>query len=204
MNITNTLCNPTPWDVEWRWHAGIVLCVPGDGQLDLDVEVMDDFRLGKPGSEAVQTMMDSFGIFLRDPSRSYEVQALATLKACARDMRERLAASIDDIRAGRAAQGIKDEDSFIEIKRRLGLTRLEERVEVLQDRIKFLESHVKEEEVKPLHEQLDPSRTLLFLDPPKVFSTPLAMEMFLNEHPEYQAKQAEWMALQASSDQAGM
>jgi len=46
--------------------------------------------------------------------------------------------------------------------------------------VKFLRPYVKEGEQKSLHTQFDPTRTLVFLDPPKEFPSRVAMMMFLD------------------------
>ena len=71
-NIQNRLCNATGFEVELKWHRGIVIIVPPDGFVDLDVNQMDDFRDGKPGSEAVREIMDHQGIFNTQEGRALQ------------------------------------------------------------------------------------------------------------------------------------
>ena len=63
MAITSTLCNPTPWEVEFPYDQGIEIIVPAYGETNLtSMQQVDDFRPEKPGYETVKELMDSYGI----------------------------------------------------------------------------------------------------------------------------------------------
>ena len=178
-NIQNRLCNATGFLVELKWHAGIVIEVPPDGFVDLDVNQMDDFRDGKPGSEAVREIMDHQGVFLRDSDRTWEAQALEAVNASVRKREEHYNGVVTNLRRRRAAEGISENpEAFEEVLEQMGMYTLRDQIAELKFRRKFLSKHV-EEEKKPVGDTYDPTRTLLFMDPPKVFPTAVAMEMFL-------------------------
>jgi hypothetical protein len=144
---------------------------------------MEDFRNDKPGSEAVQEIMQHFGVFLRDDTRSYEAQALEALKASYRSKKELYETTVSD-RQGRAAQaGITpNPEAFEENLRRGGFVTLRNEIETLQSRIRFLSERLEDDQEKPVHREFDLKRTV-FLDDgtPKVFPTELALQMFLSD-----------------------
>lgn len=184
-NISNQLCNPTPFEVKIDWHAGICITIPADGHKDLTgqlgIEQMDDFRDGKPGSEEVRQLMDHYGIFLRDHTVSYESQALTSIKASIRSKQALYDGFVNDLRRKRAVQGISEnEEALNEVIRQAGFARLFEEIQTLKGRVKFLESALRDVP-QVIREQLDPEKTLMFTDPPKVFPTKIALQMFLND-----------------------
>lgn len=183
--ISNTLCNPTPFDVKIDWHQGIAITIPADGSIDLSgqlgVEQMDDFRDGKPGSEAVKEIMNHYGIFLRDFSRTYESQALDGLSASIRSKESMYNEFVNTHRKNRAQQGISEnEEAFEEILRQYGYTKLREEIGLLKSRVNFLRKSIGDEPAA-VREKLDPERTLMFTDPPRVFASKMALQMFLND-----------------------
>lgn len=183
--ISNTICNPTPWDVKMDWHQGICINVPADGSMDLSgqigVDQMDDFREGKPGSEAVQELMNHYGIFLRDFTKTYEAQALTAIKASIRSREVSYNEFVNNLRKNRAQQGISDnQEAFDEIVRQYGYAKVKDQIDALKRRVKFLEKAIGDEPAS-VREKLDPERTLMFTDPPRIFPTKLALEMFLND-----------------------
>lgn len=206
MNLSNRLCNPTPFPVELRWHAGIEICIEPDGFVDLDVNQMDDFRQGKPGSEEVQLTMQQLGIFLRDADRSYEAQALEAIEGAISMKMARYNEVVQNLRRTRAASGLHDSDeAFEETLVQMGVARLREDTEVLKSRAKFLRPHVEDEAAKTaVHQQFDPERTLVFLDPPKVFPTKLSMQMFLNDpgNAAIKAEYEEWLEAHEAASQS--
>lgn len=183
--ISNTLCNPTPFDVKIDWHQGIAITIPADGSIDLSgqlgVEQMDDFRDGKPGSEAVKEIMNHYGIFLRDFSRTYESQALEGLSASIRSKESMYNEFVNTHRKNRAQQGISEnEEAFEEILRQYGYIKLREELGLLKSRVNFLRKSIGDEPAA-VREKLDPERTLMFTDPPRVFASKMALQMFLND-----------------------
>ncbi len=183
MRLSNELCNPNPWEIEWKYHAGRVIVVPADGSVELTVDEMDDFRDGKPGSEDVQNNMKFMGIFLREHDRPYELQAIAALEESARQKHAHTRNFEQSLRSTRAAQNNPlSEESFEYIFKQSGNANLQRQADTSKERAKFLRSQIDVETAESnIHKTYDPERTLLFTNPPKEFPTPLALQMFLND-----------------------
>jgi len=203
-NVQNRLCNSTPFPVKINWHAGINIIVPSDNYVDLTIEQMDDFREGKPGSEAVREVMHHSGIFLRDADRTYESQALEAIKLSLRSKKSQYDGVVNNLRRSRAQNGITENaEAFEEILASMGYVALRGEIELLQSRSKFLSQHVEVAEAV-VHQSFDPERTLVFLDPPREFPSVVAMQMFLNENPDMQKQRDEYLsALKEAEDEAG-
>ena len=54
MAVVARLRNPTPFDVKIPYERGVYINIPSDGEVELSMEQLDDFRPGKPGSEAAR------------------------------------------------------------------------------------------------------------------------------------------------------
>ncbi len=185
--LSTKLCNPTPIDVEIKWHKGIIIEIKSDSNVDLDVEQMDDFRPGKPGSEEVIGMMTYHGIFLYDPDLDYDSQALQSLKSCYNAKNAQLRESLSSLRRQRAAEGVtEDAESFEEIKAQMGLNGLETKVGDLKRRVKYYEGIVSEKgDQKSRTGQLDPEKTLFLSDgAPREFPSKAAKNLFKLEYPD--------------------
>ena len=139
--------------------------------------------------------MNDYGIFLRDTDLTFEAQALSALKACRRSKNTHYEDSSNRLRNTRAAAGIVDNpEALEETFRQLGLINIREQVKRLDFRIKTLEAEVASQKTTVQADKMDPDRTLIFVDPPKVFETPFALKMFLAEpeNAELRAKYAAW------------
>jgi hypothetical protein len=181
MNFNSRLCNPTGEVVKINWHAGININIQPDDHYDLDYRQMEDFQKGRPGSEEMEELMNHHGIFIRDPDRTYESQALEALRLSFRSRKSQYDGIVADLRKRRAVEGISENpEAFEEIITQMGYASFKKRMDAIGRRIKFLEKAVGEE-VKVVREKLDPERTLVFLDPPKVFTSKVALQMFLND-----------------------
>src|SRR3990172_156142 len=196
MNITNRLCNSTKFDAVINWHAGIDITVPGDGYVDLDINQADDFRSGKPGSEEVQLLMDSKGIFLRDMDLPFEVQALACLQRCLKAKRTHYAEGMNTLKGRRAQQGIHEsEEDLRKLAKQINYDKLEDQIESITKRIRFYEKKLQPEDRKPVRERVDPKRTVPWTNPPRVFETELQCQMWLEEQGEEdQKRHSAWVA----------
>lgn len=195
-NISNRLCNPTPFDVEWPYDKGVTLSIKANGFLDLDVIVMDDFREGKPGSAAVQELMDNYGIFLRNPNISFEKQALKAVRASIRVKGEAYKGFVANLRRNRANQGISEnEEAFEEMIDNSGYGEINRQIEKLKEREKFLLDILQknEEEAEQRGFDFDPKTTLMFTDPPRQFDNEVALQMFLLDEPELAKQHSEWL-----------
>jgi hypothetical protein len=198
MNFNSRLCNPTGEVVKINWHAGININIQPDDHYDLDYRQMEDFQKGRPGSEEMEELMNHHGIFIRDPDRAYEAQALEALRLSFRSRKNQYDGVVADLRKRRAVEGISENpDAFAEILGQMGYVAFKKRMDALKRRIDFLEKSVGEE-IITVREKLDPERTLVFLDPPKVFVSKTALQMFLNDegNEEIKAQYESWFAAQ--------
>lgn len=203
LNVSNRLCNPTPFLVTWPYDKGVVLKIEPDGHLDLPVEVMDDFRPDKPGHEAVKVQMDQYGIFLKDPTRAYEDQAMESLTSAVESNESMYKDAYNNMRRRAAASGTYDEEAFAETLEQMGYATLKVKVDTLKSRLaKYRELVTLDERI--LRQQHDPERTLLFLDPPKEFDSKIAMEIFLSEpdNKELREQQEAWLAAEIAAETA--
>lgn len=182
MNFTNRLCNPTPYKAKLNFHAGITITIDPDGHKDLPADQARDFQKGQPGSESVQELLAAEGLFMLDLDRSYEVQALEALDKASRGLLSRYSDMVNRMRRDRAAQGISDnQEAFDEVLAQTGYAALKERADALQGRAKFLRSALDKNKAETPVQKIDPDRTIPFTNPPRVFPSPLALQMFLSD-----------------------
>jgi hypothetical protein len=195
-SISNRLCNPTPFDVQWPYDKGVKIPIKAYGFTDLDVSVMDDFRSGKPGSAAVQELMNHFGIFLRNPDLSYETQALNAIEASIKDKKSAYDGFVSTLRKNRASQGISENEvAFEEMIVNSGYGEIRKQIEKLKEHAKFLKELVAKQNAESQERGFDfnPKTTLMFTDPPRQFDNEVALQMFLMEHPALKVQHDEWL-----------
>ena len=185
--LSNRLYNPTPYNESIPWHKGIVIKIKSGQFVDLEVDQMDDFRPGKPGSEEAQNLLTHKGLFLRDTDIDYDIQALSALKDCHRAKNDQLKERIRSYRSDRAAAGIKEEpETEEENLRTLGLAQFENRIKKISEHVKFFEKIVdaKKEEISRTG-QMNPELTLFMVDgPPREFPSRAAKALFKQDKPE--------------------
>jgi len=182
--------------MEWPYDKGVKIPIKANGFTDLDIAVMDDFRAGKPGSAAVQELMNHFGIFLRNPDLSYEVQALKAIEAAIKDRKAAFDGFVSTLRKNRASQGISEnEDAFEEMLHNAGYAEIRTQIEKLKERAVFLKDLVQEQnkEVQERGFDFNPKTTLMFTDPPREFDNEVALQMFLMDHPHLKVQHDEWL-----------
>jgi hypothetical protein len=171
--------NPTPWDVKLDYDRGIRIRIPAFGSVDLSMQQMDDYRPGKPGSEAVAAIMDTYGVFLFDSDRSYDNQALEALKRNVRVLSDQYKATERRLRDQRSAQGINpDEKALKATLVELGYGTVQEKIATLEEQIQKYEQVVSES-TGSVRAKLDPARTVFVMNPPREFPSVAAMEFFL-------------------------
>jgi hypothetical protein len=190
MPVVANLVNPTPFDVKIEYQAGQILRIPADGEKTIEMNVLDDFRSGKPGSEETRKLLEFEGIFLQDSDLSYDFQALTTLKACVAERSRRIKEFEDRTRNSRIAGGATvDEATMNDLLEGSGYKDMERGVDRLKVRIKVLEKIVNDDLSKgSVRETLDPERTCFVTVPPRQFPSKTALAMFLAENPEIAAK----------------
>lgn len=188
MAVSNRLCNSTPFWAELPWDKGIVIKVSPDGMTELPYNQMEDFVESKPGYEGVREIIDTLGLFIHDPSRDYDEQALGSLRRCIKVRKEQFNASQAELRRGRAAQGITESDeAMTENLRSLGLLAFREKTEELEAREKRYSKLVgeKSEAQKRQARTYNPELTLILNSGmPKEFPSKTAKALFAMEHPE--------------------
>lgn len=183
-NISNRMHNPTNFDIEINWHQGIDIVIPADGFTDLTIQQLDDFRDGKAGSEAVRETMDHFGLFLEDADRTYEAQALEAIRKSIRAKESMHKGVVANLRKSRLSEGLNDTaEVFDELLDSVGQLKLRDEIVALKRREKKLAKYVEESDAeKPVHEQLDPEKTVFFEDGTfKVFASKVSLEIYLGE-----------------------
>jgi hypothetical protein len=88
---------------------------------------------------------------------------------------------VNNLRKGRAREGISENpEAFEELIRQSGYAKVKVEIDTLKNRIKFLEKEIGDTPAI-VREKIDPERTLMFTDPPRVFPTKLALQMYLND-----------------------
>jgi hypothetical protein len=197
MGLSSKLCNATPWEQVIPWHRTKIV-VPGDGHVELFPEQLEDFRPGKAGSEEVRNLLNTFGCFLMDTDRSYDVQVFECLQGTIKARKQQytdFVANIrnDRIRAGQNSVTEEDLEGVIEMQ---GYKTFRDQIENLERRVQKLRNIL-----APAGElggrrqapKFDPERTCFGTSPPREFPTKLALELFLDENPEAAEKHKVFM-----------
>jgi hypothetical protein len=198
MGFTNKLCNPTPWDVSWNYSGGVFIRIPAFSETELpSIQMVDDFRPDKPGAENVQMNMASLGIFLLDPNKTYDSQALTCIRACIRSQQFQFDDSSKQLRRDMAVTGQKvDDDTMMEIWKQNGLLKTREKIDTLKAlEVTYLKA-VGEGTVQVLAPEFDPERTIFVLDKPMQFPSVTALEAYLNlpANKEVKKRHEQWKA----------
>ena len=196
------MVNPTPFNVKIPYERGIYISIPADGETTLSMQQFDDFRPGKPGSEAAKKLLDFEGVFVADSDLSYDFQALQALKIAVREREDRIKTFIDRTRNSRIAGGATVDDSTMkDLLDNSGYTRMQKDVKTLEARIKVLNTVVNADERKGAVQQtLDPERTCFVINPPRQFPSKTALAMYLNENPDIKAKHEALVGGEPDSD----
>ena len=206
MTVEAKLINPTPFDVKIPYERGVYINIPSDGDVELSMQQLDDFRPGKPGSEAARKLLDFEGVFLSDTDLSYDLQALRALETAVRERKDRIKTFIDRTRNSRIAGGATVDDATMEdLIENSGYGRMQNDVDRMVARIGTLRGVVKDDATGgAVRQNLDPKRTCFVINPPRQFPSETALAMFLNEHPDI-AKQHEELTnpVVAEADTAG-
>jgi len=192
MSLTNKLINPTPFDVKLPYEKGIELKIPADGELELTVGQMDDYRPGKPGSEEVRKMLSYHGIFLNDGDRSYDSQALEALEKSVNEKGRVIKDFLDRLQTNRTTNNrAVDKETLDQIAESAGYGErgLAGNVKALEKRVAMLRKVVQADNAKGrVKEALDPDRTCYVTQPPRQFPSKIALAIFLEENPDIKKK----------------
>ncbi len=203
MSLTTKLVNPTPWPVKYPYERGIYINIPADGEVELSIGQMDDFRSGKPGSEEVRKNMQFEGIFLLDADLSYDVQAHDAVKSCIRSKTQRYKEFVERTKNSRlAAQASIDDSTKEELIVSSGYGKMREQIATLEKREKTLaKAMASDRTAGKIRDTLDPERTCFILQPPRQFASKLALKMFLDENSEIKKEHNVWLKEQNASEQ---
>lgn len=184
------MVNPTPFDVKIPYERGVYINIPADGETGLSMQQFDDFRPGKPGSEAARKLLDFEGVFVADSDLSYDFQALQALQTAVRERKDRIKTFVDRTKNSRIAGGATVDDATMEdLVENSGYGRMSKDVEKLERRISHLQTVVNADESKgAVRQTLDPKRTVFVINPPRQFPSETALAMFLDEHPDIKAQ----------------
>lgn len=190
MPVVANLVNPTPFDVKIEYQAGQIIRIPADGERTIEMNVLDDFRPGKPGSEETRKILEMEGIFLQDSDLSYDLQALTALRACVTERERRIKEFTTRTKNSRIKGGAAvDNETMAELLEGSGYANMARGVAKLKLRIKILDKIVNADANRgSVRETLDPERTCFVTVPPRQFPSKTALAMFLAENPEIAAK----------------
>jgi hypothetical protein len=200
MALIAKLANPTPWDCKLPYEKGINILIPAFGSTDLTMQQLDDYRGGKPGSEAINVILDYDGLFVVDSDRPYDNQALDALRRCHRAKKAQVDAAVKDITTKRAAAGTPpDPDALEETLRMSGHAALRDKVVTLEEQIREYSKVVDPDAERNVRPQLDPTRTVFVMDPPTEFPSVAAMNFFLGREENRELKHKHDAYVQAAS-----
>jgi hypothetical protein len=190
MAVVANLINPTPYDVRIPYTKGIEIRIPADGEVNLSMQQLDDYRPGKPGSEETQLILDFEGVFLQDSDLSYDYQALQALKAYVGQRKDRIRTFLERTKGSRTQQGVGVDDATMEeLMDQAGYGNMQKKVDKVIARIKILEKLVNEDEARgSVATALDPERSCFVTNPPRQFPSKTALAMYLAENPDIKKK----------------
>ena len=186
MTVEAKLINPTPFDVKIPYERGVYINIPADGDVELSMGQLDDFRPGKPGSEAARKLLEFEGVFLSDTDLSYDLQALRALESAVRERKDRIKTFVDRTKNSRIAGGATVDDATMDdLVESSGYGRMQQDVDKMVSRISTLQGVVRADKTHgAVRQNLDPKRTCFVINPPRQFPSETALAMFLSEHPD--------------------
>ncbi len=196
MALVAKMVNPTPFDVKIPYQKGVYIKVPADGDVELSMSQLDDFRPGKPGSEGPKKLLDFEGVFLEDSDLSYDFQALQALNIAVHERETRIKDFIERTKNARIAGGATvDEATMDDLLTASGYGNMQKVVDRLKARVGVLSAVVNADAHKGAVKQtLDPKRTCFVINPPRQFPSQTALTMFLLENPEIAAEHKRFVA----------
>ena len=186
MALVAKMVNPTPFDVKIPYQKGVYIKVPADGDVELSMSQLDDFRPGKPGSEGPKKLLDFEGVFLEDSDLSYDFQALQALNIAVQERETRIKDFIERTKNARIAGGATvDEATMADLLVASGYGNMQKVVDKLKARVGVLRQVVDADAHKgAVKQSLDPKRTCFVISPPRQFPSETALTMFLLENPD--------------------
>ena len=205
MALSNKLCNPTPFNVVIPYGRGESIHIPGYSVIELRNEQVDDFTPSKPGYANVREMLDSNGLFLMDPDRSYDAQALGAIRKSIKFKQDLYDAGVESVQNLIVSSGTQfSEDNFKKRMDRAGYSMLKGKLEVLREQESHFEKVVNPEELSETLrvKTYDPTRTVFPGNkPPIEFPSTAAMNFFLSRPENKETKKAHDAYLKSMADQ---
>lgn len=194
MAFSNKLHNPTPFKVNFNYHKGINFVIDPFSHIDLKMEYVEDFVKDRPGYENVYNEIVMYGVFLEDPNRSYEAQALEALKASLQ-VREQMVKDVtDNIRKSMAAMGNSFTPEIVDEQLKLsGVFRIQQENKELKELVSVYANVVEQQNPVSSVKTYDLTKTIVVVNPPKEFPTKEAMNFFLSKHPDIKQKHEEYV-----------
>ncbi len=203
MSYTAKLCNPTPFAIKLPWDRGVKIMIEAFGSAELTMQQMDDFRPGKPGSADVKSTLDYYGLFLLDSDRPYDNQAVEALRRSHDAKKAQYTAAVRNITDRRAAAGVApNEDALAETIDQMGYKELDRKIQILKQAVETFKDAIGDTPEQNLRVQLDPARTVFVMDPPREFPSVAAMEFFLKQNDEINAKHIGFNQQASGSEEA--
>jgi len=194
MGLSDKMFNSTPWEAQIP-YSRVKIIIPGDSFARLTPEQVDDFRSGKPGSEEVRRLLQSFGCFMYDTDKSHDIQMLDCLKACVKEKEMTFSDYVNNVRNQRiaAGQSVVSEDDLEGMISMGGYNVMREQIITLKARITKLEGALRKTgEIGRTAPKYNPEQTCFGVSPPKEFASALQLQMYLDENPEVAAKDQEF------------
>lgn len=173
-----------------------MLVIPGDDEIDLDMQQLDDFRPGKPGSEEARHLLEYHGLFLLDGDRSWDEQAVNAIEKSIKEKKAQFDAFVGRIKDSRIAAGSPvDDNTLDQLIKTHNYDELKRKIEVLQKRLEVIRGVLSEKGTKgKVKTTLDPKRTCFITQPPREFPSETALKLFLMEQsPEFVAKHEDYL-----------
>lgn len=207
MALSNKLCNPTPFDAEINYSQGVVVVIPSDGHTILTKGQMDDFDETQPGYEETRQILETKGLFLEDPNREYDAQAVEAIRNAIKIKKDRINDCITTLRGLLLKENMDanpESDIFQERLKQMGITGLERQVDILEKRVNAFKKALGpdfDSAITATAPRLDPERTCFVMDPPREFASVTALNIFLEENPEIRQQHESFMNAQESSDE---
>jgi hypothetical protein len=203
MAFSSKLCNPTPFPVKLPWDRGVNIKVEAFDSTELTMEQMDDFRPGKPGSADVKSVLDYHGLFLLDSDRPYDNQALEALRRAHAAKKAQYDSAVRNITDRRAASGVApNPEALEETLRQMGYEELGRKIGVLKEAAAKFQDVVGDTDDRNSRQQMDPARTVFVMDPPREFPSVAAMEFFLEQNSDVNARHTAFNAQADGSPEA--
>ena len=206
MGLSDKLYNSTPFDARIPYDRNYIN-IPGDGYVQVRAQQLEDFMPGRPGTEEVRALLNSYGCFLFDTDKSFDIQMLDALKAFVKDRDKQYKDFIDAQVADRvrAGAGQPSEEDLAPVIQRAGLDILKSKIETCRSRAAKLETELRssgELNTGRAAPKFDPERTSFGTSPPREFPTTRARDAFHDVNLEARERHEKFVAAMEAQSSA--